>query len=283
MGMCRSILSHLSSGLVLALLAGGCAGSRRDDGFAGIARDEWLQRPPPFMSGPAAVFLTNLDGFSAQATVRIQPAAAPARTISGPLLGRRGKLFFEPAPSKAEGKRADSRQFSFIWDAAAGSGYILSEDLQGYAPVASAGRFATPVTEPSASPTTWRTFEDHPVRAETATCAAGDGSRAVFQLLRARDLNGLALLVDSTNGPVPFTLTLSKVRMDPLAAELFNPPEGFTKYPSEQALLNELASREQSLQGQPQERRYRPEPDYPGKEYGSPNGPASTPDNRYGP
>ncbi|MGD0615262.1 MAG: hypothetical protein ABSA69_07470 [Verrucomicrobiota bacterium] len=229
------------------------------------------------MTGPAAVFLTNLDGFSAQATLTIQTAAAGAHTISGQLLERRGKLFFEPLPGKSAGKHADPGQFSFIWDAAAGRGYVLSEALQGYAPFGSTVRFAPPAIQPSAIPV--EPFQDHPVNEAMATCPAGNGSPAAFHLLCARDLNGLAVRIESTNEPVPFTLTLSKVRIDRPAEGLFEPPEGFTKYQSEEALLNELAAREQSLRGPSQERHSWAEPEYPGRS----SGPGTGPPNRLGP
>ena len=276
-GMSRSIAFCLSSGLALALLTGGCAGSRHQDGFTGGARDEWLERPPPFMTGPAAVFLTNLDGFSAQATITIQTTAAGAHTISGQLLERQGKLFFEPIPRQSAGKHPDPGQFSFIWDIAAGRGYVLSEALQGYAPVGSAVRFAPPAIQSSAIP--MEPFQDHPVNEAMATYPAGNASPAAFHLLCARDLNGLALRIESTNEPVPFTLTLSKVRIDRPAEGLFEPPEGFTKYQSEEALLDELASREQSLRGSPQERHSWAEPEYPGRSSGRDTGPG----NRLGP
>jgi len=127
------------------------------------------------------------------------------------------------------------------------------------------------------------TFQDHPVNAEAAACTNSDGGQATFQLLCARDLNGLALRIESTNGPLPFTLTLSKVRIDRPADGLFQPPEGFTKYDSEQALLSELASREQSLQGRARERHSLPEPDFPDRTGGSHGGPDDIPANRYGP
>ena len=268
-------------GLALALLAVGCAGSRRGDSPDGVPRDALREQPPPFLTGPAAAFLTNLDSYSAAVALTIQPGAAGARVISGQLVERRGKFFFEPAPARSERKRAGADQFSFIWDATAGRGFVLSEALQGYAPFGSATRFGPPAVQPSPPPPA-DIFQDHPVSAGSAACTNRDGGQATFQLLCARDLNGLALRIETTNGPLPFTLTLSKVRIDRPADGLFQPPPGFTKYESEQALLTELVTREQSLQGSGRERHSLAEPDFPDRTGGSHGGPDDIPANRYG-
>ena len=85
-------------GLALALLAVGCAGSRRGDSPDGVPRDALREQPPPFFTGPAAAFLTNLDSYSAAVALTIQPGAAGARVISGQLVDGR-QILFEPAPA----------------------------------------------------------------------------------------------------------------------------------------------------------------------------------------
>jgi hypothetical protein len=57
----------------------------------------------------------------------------------------------------------------------------------------------------------------------------------------------LPLQIDLLTSPHPFTLALSKIQSIIPAEELFLPPDGFTKYESEAAMLDELAARQQSV------------------------------------
>jgi hypothetical protein len=43
------------------------------------------------------------------------------------------------------------------------------------------------------------------------------------------------------------TLTLSKVRLEAVPNDLFQPPNGFTKYDSAEVMINELSSRQLNL------------------------------------
>ena len=64
---------------------------------------------------------------------------------------------------------------------------------------------------------------------------------------RATDLGGLPLRIACATGGTPLTLNLSKIRRDPPPNDLFLPPDGFTKYPSAEALMLELMARGESL------------------------------------
>jgi len=279
--MRRNLIAVGCAGIALALLAGGCAGDGRQAGDAGVSQADWLQQPPPFLDGPSAILLTNVQSFSAQATLAVASPDAGTRTLSGYLLEKNGRLFFEPIPDSSAGERALRDGFSFIWDTATGRGFVLSEALQGYAPAGGGNRFPLLVIRNSGIPPS--RFQDHPVNAASALCASTNGTQASFQLLCASDLNGLALRIESTNEPDPFTLTLSKIRLDRLPDHLFLPPEGFTKYPSDTAMARELAIREQRLRGQPREWHSVSEPDFPGRGAGSPGGPESVPGTGMGP
>ena len=171
--------------MALALLASGCAHRYGNEGSG-----EFLPRPPAFLTGPAVVLLTNSGGFSAWLAMASVPAGH-LKPLSGQLLVRGGKLFFEPA--QAGGKRAWGGQFSFLWDATTNQGYILSESLQGYAPIASAVRFTNLVVQ--GSPTPAGQVEGHPVDQVTVVVAASDGNQFRFEVSRGLDLGGLAIRI----------------------------------------------------------------------------------------
>ena len=63
------------------------------------------ETPPVFLTGPAAVLLTNVEGFSAKLTVSMPGADGGRRAMTGDLLGRQGALVFQPS-SAVQGKRA---------------------------------------------------------------------------------------------------------------------------------------------------------------------------------
>jgi hypothetical protein len=91
------------------------------------------------------------------------------------------------------------------------------------------------------------------------TALGSDGKKTRLNLSRAQDLGNLPLQIRSADEPNSFSLTLTKVRLIPPAETLFLPPDGFTKYESETALLNELASRQQHVFGGERERTVLPE------------------------
>jgi hypothetical protein len=80
-----------------------------------------------------------------------------------------------------------------------------------------------------------------------------DGQTINVQLLRAQDMGNLPLQIYSLNRPHSFALALSKIQWVKPAEELFLPPDGFTKYESEAAMLNELAARQQNVFGEKHE------------------------------
>ncbi len=228
--------------VVLTLLTGGCSHEPRHESPAAGVGQEFLPRPPVFLTGPAVMLLTNAGGFTARVVMSPVPASH-LRPVSGQLVACGSKLFFEPEPTS--GKPARAGQFSFVWDATLNKGYILSEALQGYAPIASAVWFTNLVVQ--SSPTTTGKVEGYRIERSTNVVAASDGKLSKFEVSRAHDLGGLAVRIASIEDPVPFIITLSQIRLEPPPEKVFLPPDGFIGYESEEAMMNELASRQQSL------------------------------------
>jgi hypothetical protein len=224
----------------LVLLASGCSPNHSRPSGVAMSEGEFLPRPPSFLTGPIVVLLTNSTGFSARLTMA-SPSSSHTRAVSGQLIGRDARFFFEP--EQAAGKQARAGRFSFIWDASKSGGYILSEALQGYAPIASDLRFTNLSTQSSQAAA--EKVKGHPVDRTTVVVFGSDGTQSRLEVSRDLDLGGLPVRIDSLEAPVPATMTLTQIRLGVPAEKLFLPPEGFTKYPSEEAMMNELAARRQ--------------------------------------
>ncbi len=230
-----------------ALLASGCAHSPERE------RQETeilTPLPPPFISGPMAVLLTNAGGFSARVTLESEALPGGPGAPTGQMLGRGTQLLFAPEP-KEMGRKHVPAGLSFIWDVAANRGYVLSEALQGYAPVSAPAQITNVSIRPE--PGGRETVGGHPCVPEAATIQMSDGATAVFRALRAPDLKGFPLKVSSSSNTAPLTVSFSKVRLELPPAELFEPPPGFTKYSSPEAMADELAVRQRNLHRKPGE------------------------------
>lgn len=215
-----------------ALLAGGCAhGPPTDHGeFTRV----YTPQVPVFLSGPAAVLLTNTAGFSARVTDRGDSAFPGSDSVEGELLGRGTTLIFAPRETGPEDKQIKFGGFSYIWDVASGSGYVLSDALQGYAPVASTLRVTNVV------------FGAGENDSREATILMNDGGKAVFRVWPGDPRKQFPARLEGRTRP-PLTLTFAKVRLEAPAAGLFKPPEGFTRYPSAEALADEIAVRQHNF------------------------------------
>jgi hypothetical protein len=231
--------------VVLALLVAACSSEdltvRRQGGFTRVA----TPRPPIFLTGPASVLLTNGAGFSARVEVLTEGSPAGGRNSAGELLGRGTKLFYAPESDESADPRRQRGGYSFIWDVAANQGYVLSEALQAYAPISSDLR-VTNVTIDAGQAAAQR-FSGHLCEPATATARTTDGAAAEFELLRAKDLNGLALRIQASTKANPFTLSFSKLHLEAPPDNVFSPPDGFAKYASPEAMADELAARERNL------------------------------------
>ena len=227
--------------LTLSLLIAGCAHTSRTELEAGGA---FAPLPPVFLTGPAGVLLTNVEGFSAHVVMTSNSLEPQQNATSGELLGRGGKLLFAPGPGKLN-KKYSRGGFSFIWDVPAGHGTVLSEALQAYAPVSVSASPTNLISHPAggASPS----LNGQAGEEGEAIVDLANGSRATFRLVRAADLKGFPLHLSSVSNIPPFTLSFSKIRLASPPAELFVPPNGFTKYESPEAMMTELLMRQHNL------------------------------------
>jgi hypothetical protein len=202
-------------------------------------------RPPLFLTAPVGSLFTNVQAFSAHVTLR--RGADQAETVAGELLGLNGKLFFVPEKDEPLGKHTPKPGFSFIWDPAENRGWLLSEALQGYAPTSSSLSVTSMTTQVSAAAT--QVVNGHPARPETDTFQLSNGSTSVLKVFRATDLRGFPVQISSAGDSAPVTISFTRIKLQAPEAHLFSPPEGFTKYNSGEAMVDELAARQRQLHG----------------------------------
>jgi len=203
------------------------------------------EKPPDFLAGPVALLLTNVTGFSAKLTTSISSDNGGLRTVAGDLLGREGLLIFQPQ-SAVKGKRARSEGgMFFIWNEAGHVGFVLSDPLQAYAPTATTVQPTNVVLD-----TTGAVEEEangHPCRRIQAVVQSSDGSTEQFRIWEAEDAKLFPVRISTSPGPQAMVLNFSDLRLELPPAELFGPPDGFVKYNSPMALLNELIVRQSAL------------------------------------
>jgi len=255
----------------LLLLAGGCAHSRSREELA--VDNAWKVAPPVIaaLTGPAALLLTNLDGWQGRLTLTLNPEAGHVRQVSGQLTESKGRLYFE----SDSGEKNRSGRFALIWDTGRNQGWVMSEALQGVAPLNGTNWYSLARREPDASTTDKQ--DGHPVQNTLVTLLGSDGKSWQYQVAQAADLAQLALQIHPLAGPEPVSLALSNIRLTPPAETLFVPPDDFSKYSSEAALLDELITRQRSVFNDNDE--YHPPKgalDQPGSESHFQNNPAYT-------
>jgi outer membrane lipoprotein-sorting protein len=225
-----------------AAFLAGCASEKRQEAALAHMGDE---SPPDFFLGPASAALTNFDGFSAS-VVSTSSAGSATRTVSGQVIERRGQIIYQPlATAKVKGGKIVRGGMYFIWDSAAQRGYVVSEALQGFAPISAPARITsvTPETkEPVAEPA-----NGHACHRIERTAALSDDSTAKLTEWRADDLNRFPVRVRTESQGRQITVDFSDIRLDIPPPELFVPHDGFTQYASATALINELMIRESSL------------------------------------
>jgi hypothetical protein len=225
--------------LVLTIALAGCA-SKKDTGPSFRAGDEQM---PEFLNGPAALLLTNLSGYSAHLDTDILRPFGEGRTVSGALLQRQGRFVFQPDQIVSKKKR--DAGILFIWDANLRRGWTVSEALQGYAPAESPLQVTN--VQFDAAPGVPDIVNNIPCHRVEARITRADGSVALYKVWKADDLRHFPIRIQSESGGKPMTLTFSDVRLDSPAEQLFNPPDGFVKYSSPVALMNELIIRETTI------------------------------------
>ncbi|HZR18203.1 MAG TPA: hypothetical protein VFE51_13000 [Verrucomicrobiae bacterium] len=234
-----------SAGMLIFVLAGtGCSSRRQAARRAGYSR-VMTPTPPAFLTGPAILLLTNTASFSARIELQSQNSLGVAAKSGGELLGSGGKFFYAPQTEEAVDVPRQGGTYAFIWDAAENKGYVLSDALQAYAPIASALHVTNLENGVGAAPA--QRIAGHPCESISVTTRTAEGSSATFDVLRAMDLNGFPLKIQSSTNAMPFVLTFSKVRLETLSPTIFAPPDGFTRYPTPESMSDELAAREHNL------------------------------------
>lgn len=241
----RDVSPWVLFALTVALGAAGCSHSgdvdMREPGFVRVFAPQF----PDFLRAPMGLLLTNGPGYSAQ--VEAQSTALPVneRTTSGQLLSRGGKLLFAPQQLELDEKSQRAGGFMFIWDMNTSTGLVVSEALQAYAPVSTEMR-VTNVAE-QARPGAAQKVAGHSSSPVEVLMQLSDGTTASFEVFRATDLNGLAVQFRTVTNSNPRVVTLSKIRTQVPAQELFAPPDGFTHYSSPEAMADEIAARQRNL------------------------------------
>jgi hypothetical protein len=244
--MRKSILAAAAiAGTAIALMfCNGCASSERADDRFGLTERFIPPRQPVFITGPAALLLTNVEVFSCHVLAQ----GASGSQQAGELFGRSGKLLFALEADPAAGKRFRTGGFSFLWDTREAKGFLLSDALQGVAPLASNATF-TNVLSRTAADTAPQQIQGYHCEAENAVVTGSDGPTSLFQVWRARDLRNFPVRITSEEGQAPMTISFSKVRFEAPPNEEFLAPEPFTKYANPESLVNEFVMRQQQLRG----------------------------------
>ena len=234
-------------GLGLAItLAAGCAGNKKAEAALARPGDE---APPDFVTGPAMLPLEDFDGFSAD-VVETTSSSNGAPAASGQLIGRMGRLIFQPRTT-ANIKKAKFYRggMFFIWDIPTQKGYVLSEALQGYAPIFSPAGVTNQV--PQNKDLASENANGHPCHRGQVMLALSDGFTARLTVWQADDLQRFPVRVRAETAGRAVTVDFSNIRLDLPNPQLFFPPAGFTKFPSSMALINELMIRESASRSGP--------------------------------
>lgn len=219
---------------------------------AGREAETTLPKLTALWTGPVANLLTNQSGFESECLITLAGGAESQPKLSGRIFGLGGKLRLEIVPGKAKAKSGGAGEFGVIWDAAASQGFLLSEAMQGYAALQRSVQFTNLLTQTTAGQPD--RLEGHLVDHVNVTAMGSDGQTIALQLTRAQDLGNLPLEIRSADGLNPFTITLTNVRLILPAKALFLPPDDFTKYETETALVEELTARQQNVFGGRHER-----------------------------
>jgi hypothetical protein len=233
------IMSQVAFLALAAVVLAGCSTAPKVYYHAG---DE---NPPDFLAGPLAVLFTNVDGFSAKMTRTTTLADGSRHIVTGDFLGRQGSLIYQP-DNAVKGKRAwNEGGMFFIWNESSHSGFVLSDPLQGYAP-ASTNLESTNILLNTAG-AAQENVNGHPCRRLEVVVQSNDGTSARFKIWQALDAKDFPVRIQSPPGPRQMTLDFSNLRLELPPADLFGPPDGFIKYNTPVALMNELIVRQMTL------------------------------------
>ncbi len=233
--------------LLIAVLAAGCASSSSKADRGGGFQVMPTPMAPLFLNGPMALLLTNAEGFRARVVFEGATPYPANRPTAGELIVQGSKLLFAPEAVKVAKKQPHPEESAFVWDVNQNRGFVLNEPLQAYAPISSSRQFTNVTAGTAVSGAPAEKVSGHSCAASEVTVTASDGVATVFRVWRAPDLKGLPLRIQCPSGGVPLTLSLSKVRLEAVPNDLFQPPNGFTRYESAEAMMTEMALRKVNL------------------------------------
>lgn len=249
-------------GLLAFLGASGCASSGPHEAHLGVAEGIAAATPPFFITGPASLLLTNVLDYNAHTEA---PGAVEAveggSAISGNLFQQGGVLLFISMPGRSARLGAWAGSFRFLWDANRQSGYVISEWLQGYAPLNSPTRYTSIVSSGGLPTAPVERVDDQSCRSEQVTVAGADGSAQTFSACRPADFQGPPLRIISLSN-TNLGVQLSQLNVEPQSPDFFALPDGSSRYSSAEAMVHEIIRRQKLLRFRPDfgGNRYHPPP-----------------------
>ena len=227
---------------VIACLICGCAHTKHQDVNAKNGAMELLPPLTAVAIGPAANLLAGGTAFQADFTITVEHSPGPL-LLTGRVFARDGKLCWTTIIGNHKTRAAGG--FEIIWDASAHQGFVSSEALQGYAPLYEIVQATNPQAQVVAGAAD--RLEGHPLDHAEVTFQGPAGQTCVLEVARATDLGNLPLQIHSLSGSTGFTLNLANIQTETPPDGLFLPPDGFTRFASEQILLDELAARQHTV------------------------------------
>jgi hypothetical protein len=235
-------LSAVCAG-VLALAASACRSSSAGNEYAALAFTP--PQPPVFLKGAASLLLTNSTGYKARVTLDPAPGLLDIEPVSGQLLVQGSHLLFLPDAARSKSKKLQDVGIAYLWNVDTGTGYVLCDTLQAYAPFSASTRFAR--VETASGQSAMSVLESHPCTEKETKVVATDNSVSAFRVSQALDLHLVPLRIVLDGTAAGYTIWLSKVGLEHFAEELFRPPAGFKEYASTESMMTELALRQQNL------------------------------------
>jgi hypothetical protein len=225
--------------ILFGLLMAGCVHHKE---FSG-AEQRILATPPAFLTGPMALLLTNANSYTAQIVFQTPTAWGSTQAVRGDLTSAGNKLAFQPELPPASRKNTQGTMV-FVWNTAQGSGYVLNNALQGYAPYSGNVQFTNVVANKQNLAS--ERIAGHDCQEEAAMALANDGSTNLLQVWRAGDLHGFPVRISSTSLATAGVLTVTRIQFG-RPAEFLMSQEGFTKYESPDAMVTELVARQHNF------------------------------------
>ena len=165
-------------------------------------------------------------------------------------MGRQGRMIYQPlSTANVRNGKILRGGMIFIWDGMVQRGYVVSEALQGYAPLTAAGRVALVMAKDETGVA--EEANGHACHRVERTAVLSGGFTVKMSEWRADDLRRFPVRIRTESEGETVTVDLTDVRFEIPPVELFAPPGGFTQYGSAGELINELMIRESALKHGP--------------------------------